>query len=301
MVDTRGHRLVPRLVAVDPGVANWADEAFAVLTALPGARRVGLALVEGGGRRLQFTASDRDGAAQPWCEVDGYDDVPLNTAVRTGEPVIGALDHLDERYPAFVAHQRGTAHRAVAAVPVSVDEEVLGGFVVYFDEHVRLDRRRLTRLGADLGTRLQRSRAAGPGRPVLGAVDEPRDARVAVHEATGGAASVAVARRFLRDVLREWGVPEPVVEPAILCVSELVTNAVIHTHGGYLVRVVLDDHRVHVSVHDSGTSGAARVAAATDPLQVHGRGLQVVEALASSWGHEVGDDGLSVWFELAVG
>jgi anti-sigma regulatory factor (Ser/Thr protein kinase) len=283
---------------VDPGVVDWADEAFAVLTALPGARRVGLALVEGGGRRLQFTASDRDGAVQPWCEVDGYDDVPLNTAVRSGEPVIGMLDDLAETFPAFVGHQRGTAYVALAAVPLVARDDVLGGAIVYFDQPMQVDDPELVRLGADLGLRLWKARGAGLRRPVLADTDLPPHARAAVHEAPGGTASVGAARSFLRSVLRDWGAPETVVESAALCLSELVTNAVIHTHGGYLVRVVSYDGRVRVSVRDAGSSGAARVTPATDPLQVHGRGLQVVEAMATSWGHEVDDGGLSVWFEI---
>ena len=57
---------------------------------VPGVHRAGLALAEGGGRRLLFCASDRDNdRAVDWCEIDAYDHVPLNHSVRTGEPVVG--------------------------------------------------------------------------------------------------------------------------------------------------------------------------------------------------------------------
>ena len=76
--------------------ARWTQDAFTRLSAVPGVRRIGLALVEGGGRRLRFTASDRErGVEVDWCHVDAYDDVPLNTAVRTGEPVLAAVEELD--------------------------------------------------------------------------------------------------------------------------------------------------------------------------------------------------------------
>jgi anti-sigma regulatory factor (Ser/Thr protein kinase) len=292
-------------MAPPASVAGWADEALAVLTALPGARRVGLALVEGGGRRLQFTASDRDGSAQPWCEVDGYDDVPLNSAVRSGQPVIGAIADLAERYPGFVALQSGTPYLGLAAVPLVAADEVVGGFVTYFDQPQRFDlgqRRALTRLGTDLGAGLWRAQRAGVRRPARSTEDAltPAGAVVAVHEVVGGPRSVGEARAFLRGVLRDWRIAESVVDTATLCLSELVTNAVIHTHGGCVVHVVRNNGAVVVSVLDAGASGAAPRGSSADPLQVHGRGLQVVEALAVRWGHEAGDDGLSVWFEIAT-
>ena len=47
----------------------------------------GWRLPKGGGRRLLFTASDRNSERVEWCEVDAYEDVPLNYTVRTGAAV----------------------------------------------------------------------------------------------------------------------------------------------------------------------------------------------------------------------
>jgi hypothetical protein len=44
----------------------WAHDALASTNVLPGVWRMGLALAEGGGRRLRFTASDRDTDAGLW-------------------------------------------------------------------------------------------------------------------------------------------------------------------------------------------------------------------------------------------
>src|SRR4051812_19025319 len=71
---------------------TWARSALAQLGHLPGVHRAGLALAEGGGRRLLFTASDRNNEdSVEWWEVDAYEDVPLNQTVRTGEAVVGSL------------------------------------------------------------------------------------------------------------------------------------------------------------------------------------------------------------------
>jgi anti-sigma regulatory factor (Ser/Thr protein kinase) len=285
-------------------VAGWSDGAFAVLTSLPHVRRVGLALVEGGGRRLRFTASDRDRDPDvAWCHVDAYDDVPLNTAVRTGEPVFGALDQLAQRYAAFAAHQEGTPHVALAAVPLLAGEEVLGGYVLFYDRLQAFDDaqcRDLTRLGRELGDGLLRARLLAHRAPVTDgeAASSRPGVRTAVHEVAGERAAVGEARRFLRRTLAEWDVHGELVDTATLCLSELVTNAVIHAEGGCLVRIELHDDVLTVTVRDAGLSGRAAVSALADPLQVHGRGLQMVEALASRWGYDLDTHGAVVWFAL---
>jgi anti-sigma regulatory factor (Ser/Thr protein kinase) len=295
-------RTAKEVTASSARVAAWAEDAFARLGARPGVRRIGLALVEGGGRRLRFTASDRDGTETAWCHVDAYDDVPLNAAVRSGAPVIGTTDELTRAFPQFVENQRATPTVALAAVPLVTADRVLGGFVLYYDRLPTLDarhRRELVRLGRSLGARLrnaQRVRRRVPAPPD----DAPAGALVAVHDVRPDPAAVSEARQFLRATLRTWRVDDSVSDAAVLCLSELVTNALVHAYDGCLVRVLLHAGAVRVSVRNTG-AGAAQVAPAADPLQVHGRGLQLVEALSSRWGHEVDAEGLSVWFEIDAG
>jgi anti-sigma regulatory factor (Ser/Thr protein kinase) len=287
-------------------VATWADEAFAALAELPAVHRVGLALVEGGGRRLRFTASDRDGGSEvPWCDVDGYDDVPLNTAVRTGEPVIGSLEELHDLYPAYVSRQEETPTTAIAAVPLVAGEQVVGGYLLLFDRVQAFGRAQLAdlaRRGRVLGDRLERAQGGHrrPPRDRAPSAPLPPGARLAVHDVPPEPAAVAGARRFLRTTLQHWGVDDSVADAAVLCLSELVTNAVIHSHGGCLVQAVLDGGVLTTTVLDWGSSSAASVVSVPDPLQVHGRGLQLVDALAAGWGYEF-DDGASVWFSMEVG
>ncbi|GAA3827658.1 ATP-binding protein [Nocardioides panacisoli] len=292
----------PRPVSVGEPVASWAQDALRRGMALPAVHRVGLALVEGGGRRLKFTASDRlaDGAPA-WCHIDGYDDVPLNTAVRTGASVLGTVTGLHERYAAFAARQEGTSTVAVAAVPLVADAQTVGGYVLFFEQPQPLDdgqRGELEDLGRALGSTLRRAQAAVRRTTAGFAEDDvPPGAAVAVHEVTPDVAAVAPARAFLRSILGEWGVDEDCVYTAVLCLSELVTNAVIHTQTGCSVRVVLDRGVLLTSVRDLGAKEVA-VEAVDDPLQPNGRGLQVLDALATRWGTTVDSDGTTVWFVL---
>lgn len=280
-------------------VATWAEGAIAHLAGVAHVSRVGLALVEGGGRRLRFTASDRDPSADvAWCDVDAYDDVPLNTAIRTGRPVLGAMDQVATRYPDFAARQ-AEEHRALAAVPIATERDVVGGFVLYFDSTRVLDDDLPTQLvqrGRELAGSLRGARHPHDRPPVFAGPVPPEGALVAVHEVAGDRASVAPARRFLRQTLTGWRVEDEIADSATVCLSEVVTNAVIHAQGGCVVRAELLESVLTVSVRDSGSAGRAHVTSIADPLQVHGRGLRVVAALCSRWGHQIDHDGAVVWF-----
>jgi anti-sigma regulatory factor (Ser/Thr protein kinase) len=284
-------------------VDRWAQDALASVRQLPQVHRAGLALPEGGGRRLRYTASDRVSVATvDWCHIDAYDDVPLNTAVRTGAPVLGSLDDLHQTYPGFVERQRGTPTVAVAAVPMLSAGQTVGGYVLFFDQRQESDsvrRQELAQMGEDLGARLRRAQRTEP-RP-LTPFDAPAPssgAFVAAHAVAADPAAVAESRRFMRQTLQAWGVDQDTTDTAVLCLSELVTNAVIHARAGCLVRVVLEAGILTTSVRDGGSPNGAVAAPADDPLQVHGRGLQLVDALATRWGSELDTEGTTVWFDL---
>lgn len=272
----------------------WTRDALALLTGLPGAARVGLALTEGGGRRHLFTASDRPDL--DWCHVDAYEDVPLNTVVRTGSALAGTLRELADRYPEFVDRQRGTSYVAVAAAPIIAAGQVLGGFVLFLDEPVDLGP--LDEVGRLLGEGLRRAQGA-EHRVLPSLADEPlpSGARVAVHRVGPELVEAAVARRFLTGTLARWGLDEDTVLSAELCLSELVTNALIHTRGGAEVRLVLDRGVLTATVRDGGVGGGLAMPA-DDPLRVHGHGLQLVDAIATRWGSRLDKVGTTVWFDL---
>jgi serine/threonine-protein kinase RsbW len=114
-------------------------------------------------------------------------------------------------------------------------------------------------------------------------------------------ASPRAARHFVADVLRRWDLSH-LIGGAVLLVSELASNVVIHAHTGFevTVRLVPDDHsrlRVEVADHEPTLPRPRRPA----PDALDGRGLLIVERSSAAWGADRRGDGKVVWFELASG
>lgn len=285
-----------------PDTDDWARHAIDRLLRLSGVHRVGLALTEGGGRRLLFAASDRDNLPDvDWCWIDAYHDVPLNTAVRHGRQVTGSLDEVARYFPEFVSRQDGST-AALAAVPLCAAGQVLGGYVLFYDRLPAFDhaeRAHLHVLGERLGAALRR-RQHLRGQRAGSLADEPvpEGAQVATHEVPADLRGVGAARCFLNATLAGWDVDEDTVDTAVLCLSEVVTNAVIHTDGGCEVRVVLDDGVLSTAVRDGGRATTCPSERAAEPLAVHGRGLHLVDAMTSRWGSDLDPSGMTVWFVL---
>jgi PAS domain S-box-containing protein len=108
-------------------------------------------------------------------------------------------------------------------------------------------------------------------------------------------ASARRARHLLTEELERWGEAE-LVETAVLCVSEVVTNAVVHAGTPVALEIALRADRVRIEVADGGAAPPERVEADADA--VHGRGIAIVELLSAGWGVEQRDEGKCVWFEL---
>ena len=110
-------------------------------------------------------------------------------------------------------------------------------------------------------------------------------------------ASATRARRLARDRLTVLCTPE-VLETVSLLVTELVTNAILHARTP--LRLVIEAHpdRVRVRVEDSSPQQPEVHHYGTDA--VTGRGLALVEQLASSWGVDTTPTGKVVWCEIAI-
>ena len=107
-------------------------------------------------------------------------------------------------------------------------------------------------------------------------------------------AGVRDAREFVADVLR--GADPNVVDAAVLMVSELATNAVVHTQSAFGIGVDRRDHEVRISVTDHGEGTPyLRKASSTD---ADGRGLSIVAAFAVEWGVDQDRDSKTVWFTI---
>jgi serine phosphatase RsbU (regulator of sigma subunit)/anti-sigma regulatory factor (Ser/Thr protein kinase) len=110
-------------------------------------------------------------------------------------------------------------------------------------------------------------------------------------------ASASAARRFVSDVLSQWGHPG-LAHPATLMTSELVTNSVLHTSGELELAVYLDLDRLRIEVVDR--SERLPAVQTPDAEAPGGRGLLIIEALSDRWGVDSHGDGKAVWFEIAL-
>ena len=286
-----------------PEGETWARSALARLAGVPGVHRAGLALAEGGGRRLLFTASERDdGRSVSWCEIDAHEDVPLTHTVRTGQAVLGSLDDLAVRYGAFTDRQLPQT-QALAFLPIFAGGHVQGGYGLFFDAPQPFDAPQLAELedlGRRLGADLRRvQRATTHASRSLAGEPVPEGALAATYSVAADPRAVAEARHLAVTTLTSWGVDEGTVSNAVLCLSELVTNAVIHTDAECEVRIVLDQGVLTTAVRDGGSNVVVDPSRVTvDPLAVHGRGLQLVDAFSTRWGSQLDAVGMTVWFVL---
>jgi len=82
-----------------------------------------------------------------------------------------------------------------------------------------------------------------------------------------------------------------------LLLSELVSNAVLHGRGEIVLRLQLDGSTVRGEVIDHG-GGFEHELRVSGPEDVGGRGLMLVEHLASRWGVHEGTT--HVWFEMSA-
>lgn len=103
-----------------------------------------------------------------------------------------------------------------------------------------------------------------------------------------------LARRFVRKTLQGWGHDQ--VDLALLVVSELATNAVVHARSDVSVGIARRPGGVRLVVGD--TSSVPPVHRADDVRALNGRGVRMIAGLADGWGHEVVDGGKLVWVEL---
>ncbi|MDX2546888.1 ATP-binding SpoIIE family protein phosphatase [Streptomyces sp. WI04-05B] len=113
--------------------------------------------------------------------------------------------------------------------------------------------------------------------------------------------AVADVRRFLRTQARKWNW-EAFLSDLELAVTELVTNALVHADSEVEIRLREYADRLRVDVRDSDPRPPlptpVLASGETDRESEHGRGLLIVDALASSWGNSPSGHGKSVWFEL---
>lgn len=161
-------------------------------------------------------------------------------------------------------------------------------------------RRNPRELCARLGELVRREDADDDVTLLAAAVTTVRREHIASVDLPPDATAAGLARRFVSAKLESWGIDQEVIREAELCVSELVTNAIIHSGTRPGVTVKLDGERVFVLVSDRGNRDTVHRPDHYDPMSVSGRGLTLVDALATDWSAEHNDAGTTVWFELTL-
>jgi anti-anti-sigma factor len=111
-------------------------------------------------------------------------------------------------------------------------------------------------------------------------------------------AALAAARQVTRDACVAWGLPH-LADDAELIVSEIVANAVLHAGGPVDVVLTRRERHLHMSVRDR--SPVRPVRSIPDPETAQGgRGLLLLDAVASGWGAAATAEGKTVWATLRI-
>jgi anti-sigma regulatory factor (Ser/Thr protein kinase) len=148
----------------------------------------------------------------------------------------------------------------------------------------------------DIALLLLRRDDEGPGGT---AAVRPRVRRTMLTVAQVEPEHVATGRQQLRELLHDWSSPDQ-VDSAVLLVSEMLTNVLVHTDAdALLVAEVTGEagaRRLRVEVTDTGDD--LPHVRRPGELASSGRGLVLMELLADVWGVAPRGEGKSIWFEL---
>ncbi|WP_413758134.1 SpoIIE family protein phosphatase [Streptomyces sp. MMBL 11-3] len=136
----------------------------------------------------------------------------------------------------------------------------------------------------------------GPDAP---SAERPAVRRTVLTVAQAEPQKVAVARQQLREFLHDWTSADQ-VDSAVLLLSEMVTNVLVHTDGDALLAAEMTGpagaRRIRIQVADGSDDLPHR--RHPGELASSGRGLVLTELLADAWGVDPRGEGKSIWFEL---
>lgn len=145
----------------------------------------------------------------------------------------------------------------------------------------------LCREGADCGCGAPAAHPVRPARRTMLTVAQAEPERI------------AGARRQIRELLHDWADAEQ-VDSAVLMVSEMVTNVLMHTDGDALLVAEavgeLGTRRLRIEVADSSDELPHK--RHPGEMASSGRGVLLMEMLADTWGVDPRGEGKSIWFEM---
>jgi anti-sigma regulatory factor (Ser/Thr protein kinase) len=110
---------------------------------------------------------------------------------------------------------------------------------------------------------------------------------------------VSYVRHQTALILQLWRLAD-LTSPVEVLISELATNAVRHARTLFTVSVTWDGLTLTAEVSDASPL-APRPQLNPYPDREGGRGLLLVDAIASDWGVDLYDQGKTIWFTLRRG
>lgn len=140
------------------------------------------------------------------------------------------------------------------------------------------------------------NRSCGGGEAGQGDAGAPH--RYRIRALPGDPRGAELARHTTKEALASWRL-EDLADTAVLLVSELVTNAVVHARACRSpIALILESQRgwLRIEVHDADPRWGQQCR--PGELPESGFGLLLVDALASKWGMDETETGKAVWAEL---
>lgn len=132
-----------------------------------------------------------------------------------------------------------------------------------------------------------------------GATSDAKNKREADFEVDADPRKLRELRQRTRRVLQEWRLSGFDVDVAVLAAHELTVNALMHTKGPAVLRLILLNGRLRIEVSDADAHKPVPAEAESGGLE-RGSGLNIITNFADTWGLQPARGGKSVWCELLV-
>ncbi|MGX6605873.1 anti-anti-sigma factor [Micromonosporaceae bacterium Da 78-11] len=101
-------------------------------------------------------------------------------------------------------------------------------------------------------------------------------------------------RELITEACSSWERPD-LAGPACIVATELVNNVVAHAHTEMIVLLAAHGAGMSVAVRDQSPVVPSFTGDAPAPTVYGGRGMLLIDSMASRWGHLALDDGKVVW------
>jgi signal transduction histidine kinase/DNA-binding response OmpR family regulator len=122
--------------------------------------------------------------------------------------------------------------------------------------------------------------------------------KAAVMDVPARPSALHEGRQFTIATLRSWSVSTRIIDDAVLIVSELLTNAIVHGRPPIQLRLRRTSQEVAIEVDDGASAMPRRLRVTPD--EPHGRGLAIVAKVGDRWAARANGRGKTVWSTLSA-